>query len=134
MEYCEIHNEEKILWGRHKKCKSCNRDYQRKWFNENREVQARRVKRNSAIALKRNREWLFEYLKDHNCVDCGEKDPVVLTFDHIDPSLKEGNISALVRDHSLKVLIAEVEKCEVRCANCHMRKTAKQFGWYSYMD
>jgi hypothetical protein len=27
-------------------------------------------------------------------------------------------------------LKAEIAKCQVRCANCHRRRTAAQFGWW----
>jgi L-lysine 2,3-aminomutase len=58
-------------------------------------------------------------------LDCGEADPVVLEFDHV-TGVKEAAVAELVqRAVSLARLIAEVEKCEVRCANCHRRRTAR---------
>ncbi|MDT0631365.1 hypothetical protein RQM47_04820 [Rubrivirga sp. S365] len=36
-----------------------------------------------------------------------------------------------VRQFSLAKLDAEIAKCEVRCANCHKRKTAIEQGWYA---
>jgi len=72
---------------------------------------------------------MWNYLKKHQCVDCGEKDPVVLEFDHFKNKLIE--VSKLVGNVSpFKKMGDEIDKCEIRCANCHRRKTAIQFGWY----
>lgn len=72
-------------------------------------------------------EWLYQYLLRHPCVDCGEADPVVLEFDH--KGGKEFNVgNARQKGVSLTTLKVEVGKCEVRCANCHRRKTYQQFG------
>ena len=57
------------------------------------------------------------------CVDCQEVDPVVLHFDHRDPSTKSFNISS--KSVSMERLLAEIAKCDVRCANCHLRKHHK---------
>lgn len=76
-----------------------------------------------------NAEFLIDYLRHHPCVDCGESDIVVLEFDHQRDKLAD--VSALSREgYSLDKLKQEIAKCEVVCANCHRRRTAKQFGWY----
>jgi hypothetical protein len=64
------------------------------------------------------------------CVDCSESDPVALDFDHGN-GLKSRNISEMIHAGvSLENLKLEMEKCVVRCANCHRKKTAKDFDWF----
>jgi hypothetical protein len=75
---------------------------------------------------------VFHYLQEHPCKDCGETDPVVLTFDHV-RGKKIANIAAMMAaKYSWKTIEKEIAKCEVRCANCHTRKSAKQFGYRKY--
>jgi hypothetical protein len=72
---------------------------------------------------------LFELLSTKACADCGEKDPVVLDFDHKNPKHKFKPISKLLSGHwSWKSVKLEIKKCEIRCANCHRRKTYIQQG------
>ena len=87
-------------------------------------------KENHLIYKNKNRRFILEYLKLHPGVDCGETDPVVLEFDHI--KNKKKIISDMVTNHSLDKIKEELLKCEVRCANCHRRKTAKDYNWYKY--
>jgi hypothetical protein len=57
------------------------------------------------------------------CVDCGERDVVVLEFDHI--GNKRSNVTVLAWSVcSLARLQEEIACCEVRCCNCHRRRTA----------
>lgn len=77
------------------------------------------------------RTKLFEFLSTKHCIDCGEKDPVVLDFDHKNPPDKFKPVSKLLSGHWSWISVQrEIEKCEIRCANCHRRKTYKQqSGW-----
>ncbi len=77
---------------------------------------------------------MLTYLLDHPCVDCGEADVRVLDFDHIIGE-KTAHVSSLVgRGASWQRIEKEMAKCVVRCANCHRRKTAIDFGWYKSKD
>jgi hypothetical protein len=84
--------------------------------------------RTSALS---NRKLLFEYQSRNPCKDCGEKDPIVLEFDHKVPELKEYNISNMM-GYSWDKIKTEIDKCDVVCANCHRRRTAIQQGWYNF--
>ncbi|QDH48465.1 hypothetical protein SEA_ZIKO_129 [Gordonia phage Ziko] len=46
-----------------------------------------------------------------------------------DPANKVANVAAML-DYSEQAVKEEIAKCDVRCANCHRRKTVTQFGWW----
>lgn len=82
---------------------------------ENKESNKRSVQK---IKL-RNRNIVVNYLKKHPCVDCGNTDIRVLQFDHV-IGKKIDSVSVGVKDSwSVEKLLKEINKCEVRCANCH---------------
>ena len=59
------------------------------------------------------------------CTNCGESDPVVIDFHHIDPSTKSFNLSkGMGKTH--KAIAEEVKKCCCLCSNCHRRLHAGQ--------
>ncbi len=74
---------------------------------------------NRKKGVARNRKYVDEFLKDKACVDCGNSDIRVLEFDHVRGE-KKGHISHAIRNAwNLEKLKAEIEKCEIRCCNCH---------------
>ncbi len=68
--------------------------------------------------------FLIAFFRDNPCVDCGERDPVVLEFDHL--ADKEFEVCSNLAGRSWKSILAEMEKCEVVCSNCHRRRTAQR--------
>lgn len=53
------------------------------------------------------------------CVDCGFKGhPVAFDFDHKNPSQKEFKISGKYI-YRWSELVKELDKCQLRCSNCH---------------
>jgi hypothetical protein len=105
-------------------CRECFREYFRARGDVHRAQVAARQRRISEAA----RVVVVAYLADHPCRDCGEADVAVLEFDHV---LGKTHDVAFLLGHGAapERIQAEIERCEVRCANCHRRVTAHRGGW-----
>jgi hypothetical protein len=111
---------------RHSSCRSC-RNEERKGYYERHKVAELEYKYDRQDRKREEaRQYVWEYLSNQRCADCGEYDPLVLTFDHV-RGIKKDNVSQMVNQgYSLKVIQDEIEKCEVVCSNCHMRREKKR--------
>jgi hypothetical protein len=107
-------------------CRPCRSAYGKEHYAANRAryIEQARIQKEK-LMLERTK-YLIKYFEINPCTDCGEQDPVVLEFDHLrDKSFAIG--PALAR-RSWPIILAEIEKCEVVCANCHRRRTARRRG------
>lgn len=64
-------------------------------------------------------QWINEYKKDRGCNRCGIADPRVLDFHHKKGEDKLFTVGGFRRSVGFDRIKAEVEKCEIVCANCH---------------
>jgi hypothetical protein len=110
-------------------CRTCQSKYGKQHYHTYRDKYIAKAGIRNKIVRKAARDFVLGYLREHPCVDCGESDPVVLEFDHQHGKITEvGNFMRAAA--SLKTLREEIATCEVVCANCHKRRTAKRFHWY----
>lgn len=77
--------------------------------------------------------FLRAYKAERGCAHCGEKDAIVLQFHHPDPELKHPNLKQRSKGNTFTCLswadlAAEVDKCVVLCANCHIREEFRLKG------
>lgn len=77
---------------------------------------------------------VLEYLLEHPCVECGEADPIVLDFDHLDRDSKLESVARLVNNcRPWDEIYSEIQKCRVLCANCHRRWTHVQLNFWKQL-
>ena len=100
-----------------------NRQYQRQWYQKNREVHLARVLRVTRRAREAAKEYINE-VKHCPCAHCGGRfPPFVMDFDHV-RGTKVANLSQLRGGRSAwSKILDEIAKCEVVCANCHRLRT-----------
>lgn len=100
-------------------CKQCFARYHREHYIRHPEKQAARNIRHRALMV----EWLNSH-KTAPCLDCNRTCPTyVLDFDHRDGTTKRFNISKGIYNFSKKVILEEIAKCDLICANCHRVRT-----------
>lgn len=115
-------------------CRACNSEYLKEHYRNNRDYYLAKSYKNKRLAKINAITFIWRYFETHPCVDCGETDPVVLQFDHVWGEKSFAIASVVGSGFSVAKIEAEIAKCQVRCANCHFRKTAKERGWYRYMQ
>lgn len=107
--------------GLQSKCRACSRAASRRRYRANPRAYV------DANSVRRERlKQEIQSLKRGPCVDCGRHyPPVVMDFDHRDPSVKLGSISSLAHRGTLSLdrLLTEIAKCDLVCANCHRLRT-----------
>ena len=130
----EVKPADDFAWRRRRKlqrdsfCRPCRSAYGREHYLANKQ---RYIDQASATQRRLRRErtaYLVDYFVVHPCTDCGESDPVVLEFDHLDPKAKSFTIGGSISDRSWQSILDEIAKCDVVCANCHRRRTMKRSG------
>lgn len=110
-------------------CKDCAATDARAYYAKDKDAQKKRVARINAQKRSEVHDFMWDFYSSNPCVDCGESDPVVLQTDHQRDKVKA--VSYMVANRwSLNRIKEELEKCEVRCANCHSRRTGWQQRWY----
>ena len=122
-----------FAWRRRRKlqrdtyCRGCRAAYGKKHYEANKQKYVEQAAaRKRRVAVER---WMYllEHFRQHPCADCGETDPIVLEFDHTGDD-KAFNISEGLISRPWPVILAEIAKCDVVCANCHRRRTAGRGG------
>lgn len=96
------------------------RKYHRDWYHAHKDVHG---PRKNARAKKRYR--FLKHIASEiklilGCKKCGfDKHPRALEFHHRDPATKFFEIASAITGIGFLVFLAEIEKCDVLCANCH---------------
>tara|TARA_R100000329_G_scaffold136705_1_gene117508 strand:+ start:219 stop:749 length:531 start_codon:yes stop_codon:yes gene_type:complete len=121
--------------GRQSKCKECQKLYHNNsWYIKNRESVIKKMRARKLRIRRINYKKILEIYFSDGCVDCGTKDARVLEFDHVRGKKKHvkssrgAGIAYLVRDgYKWSTIKKEIDKCDVRCRNCHQIRTREQF-------
>lgn len=120
--------------GRASWCRDCFSDNWRGRYYANHVLYKRRHGESRTRLRGEKARRVYEYLQTHPCIDCGESDPVVLEFDHkVESGKLESVAQMIINNLSLENIFAEIQKCDVRCANCHRRRTAARFSYKRFL-
>jgi 5-methylcytosine-specific restriction endonuclease McrA len=107
-----------------KVCRECKSTYNRQWYEQNRDRQLESSRRRGRRQRQITRD-ILRRAKDRPCLDCGERfPPEAMDFDHV-KGTKVRVVSQLVNFPVVR-LLAEIEKCELVCANCHRIRSARR--------
>lgn len=112
--------------GKSSRCKNCNKAYLKNHYQDNKKYYY-----NKKIKFQdKGKEFMWNFLKDKSCKDCGINNPLLLEFDHIED--KKYTISRITKTHAPESLLKEISKCEIVCTNCHRLRTYERGNTYYF--
>lgn len=102
-------------------CRECRRAYDRRYYAE-RGKSARLARRR--LAIDAARLWMVGLKSGIPCADCAQSFPTyVMHWDHLPGFEKVDDISSMVSSRTRLVVLEELKKCQLVCANCHVLRT-----------
>ena len=132
----------KSRYGLTARCKECLQFLDRERYNNNHlgrkdqtiNRQRTRYKENGEEMRSLQNQKTYEFklkmiwaIHDGKCGECGFEHPAALQFHHRDPSQKLFQLQAIprTRSHPWSEILAEIAKCDLLCANCHLIRHSK---------
>jgi len=109
-------------------CRTCQQEQGKNKY-ENDKENVKEINRQARLrAIDEAQRYVYEYLSNARCEDCGEYDFAVLTFHHV-RGVKKNNVANLAaQGYSIAAIQAEINKCIVLCHNCHTRREQEKSG------
>src|SRR5271155_671881 len=92
-------------------CRGCTSKSAKKYYKNNEGVRKKIVKRNDQAKLEA-RKFVMNYLLNHSCVNCPEKRPECLDFDHQRDKI-HGVSYLAAHGYSIETIQEEIEKCQI---------------------
>jgi hypothetical protein len=115
-------------------CRECGKTTSKEYYQKNKEKHKKVTRLRKETTILVIKKFVYDYAANKGCIDCGERNVACLDFDHVRGN-KRDNVAIMVHDGcSMTSVVSEIEKCEIRCANCHRKKTAKEQNWYSWYN
>jgi hypothetical protein len=118
----------RLLGIRQKACRSCRALENKQWYERHHERHRENVKERLGKSRDEAQRFIYEYLSNQVCADCGTYDFAVMTFDHVRGKKKMDVMTMVYQGYSVEAIMKEIAKCEVVCANCHMWREQKRRG------
>ena len=114
----QFHKNKERKDGRASTCKECRIKVHREHYLNNKEKYLKSASARRVVL----RKWVRGLKGKIGCCECDETHSACLVFHHKDPTKKERGISGIIRNGwSIKRAEEEMAKCDVMCANCHLK-------------
>jgi hypothetical protein len=105
------------------RCKPCTTAYRARLYRAQPQEKRDALVAKAVASRKTFQERVQRYKESHPCVDCGGRFHfVAMDFDHTSDD-KSDSVSRMTGHGSWKRVLAEIEKCDLVCSNCHRVRT-----------